>query len=122
MRGGEGLGRGSELPNDMLPAFDYGSLNEDHKKAASEIARLLEDNGNEMIAELIKSKFQLTEPVRKKPEESIFVRACLENNIHCSIQGWVAHGIGPDAVHYPLISISEDVRVLDKLVTFIRNI
>jgi hypothetical protein len=120
--GGKGVGGGNELPIDLIPVFDYGSINETHQQAASEIARMLDESGNEMLAELIKFKFNIKEPKKIPPTESIFVKICRENNIHITIQGYVSEGIDVDSTQYPIVSISEDVRVLDKLVTFIRDI
>jgi hypothetical protein len=110
------------LPSNMIPAFNYGSINDTHKQAASEIARLLAESGNETLSELIKFKFNIIEPKQTPPTESVFVQICQENNIHVTIQGYVSNGVGSDAVQFPIIAISEDVRVLDQLVSFIRNI
>lgn len=120
--GGNGACNENELPSDMIPAFDYGSINDNHKQAASEIARLLAEGGNETLSELIKFKFNVIEPKKTAPAESVFVQICQDNNIHVTVQGYVFNGVGSDAVQFPIIAISEDVRVLDQLVAFIRNI
>lgn len=99
--------------NVFLPLFDYGSINEDHKKAATEIANIIEKNGNEMLASFIRHRFSVVEPKKYDLAESIFIKSCKENNIPIAIQGYLKHGDGPDAIHYPLVCINEDVRTLD---------
>ncbi len=101
--------------------FDYGSINDDHKAAAKEIAELADQMGNSMLSELIKTRFQLKTIPKYPLEESIFVKECLKADVKVVTQGYVRVGTEPDIVQYPLLAICEDVRNLDKLVISIRN-
>jgi predicted TIM-barrel fold metal-dependent hydrolase len=98
----------------FVPLFDYGSVNDDHRAAAAEISELIKAHGNDMLAELIKVRFNVVEPNRYDVAQSPFVKACKEHGLPIAIQGWIQQGEGPDAVFYPLICVNEDVRRFDE--------
>jgi hypothetical protein len=103
----------------MKQLFNYGDLKKEHKDAAIEIAELARQLGQDNLADTIAHKFQLVEPNKFKIEDSIFAQACDQAGFKYWIMGWVAEGEGADAIHYPIVSITEDVRKLDNFITSI---
>ena len=99
--------------------FDYGSINDQHKKAIFEVMMLAKQFGHDNFAEFLKFKFEIVEPNRYNLNESEFIQACEKNQVQYNIQGYVKNSLDPDAVHYPIVSITEDIR---KLNTFIKNV
>ena len=100
----------------MKQLFNYGDLKKEHKDAASEIADLARQLGQDNLAEVIAHKFQLVEPNKFKIEDSIFAQSCDRAGFKYWIMGWVSEGDGPDAVQYPIVSITEDVRKYDNFI------
>lgn len=98
--------------------FDYGNVTQDHKKLLLEIIELAKKSGNDVFAEFIKHKFQIVEPNRFDLANSKFIESCEKHRFSYNIQGYVVDGLNPDAVHYPIVSITEDIRKLDE---FIKN-
>lgn len=98
--------------------FDYGSINEEHKKVVLEIMELAKQSGNDVFAEFIKHKFQIVEPKKYDLAESKFVEACEKHNFKYHVMGYVVDGTNPDSIHYPIVSITEDIRKLEE---FIKN-
>jgi len=111
----------SELPTEMKPVFDYGSLNDDHKKAAEEIVFILRTIGQDFIAESISQRFKLVEPKKFNLEDSKFFQSCREAGIYINIQGFLVDHSDPEKTEYPIISLSEDVRNFDRLYETIKN-
>jgi len=98
----------------FVPLFDYGSVNDDHRAAAAEIAELAKSHGSDMLAELIKVRFKVVEPNRYDISQSPFFQACKAHGMPVAIQGWIQQGDGADTVFYPLLCINEDVRKFDE--------
>lgn len=93
--------------------FNYGELNEDHKKAAIEILNLLQTiKDPDIVSELIKEHFALTTKPKYDHSNSPFLKICEEINLPCNIQGWVED----NGVMYPLFILSGDIRKLDELI------
>lgn len=107
--------------DNMLPVFDYGSLNDDHKKAAEEIASLAEQHGMSMFADLVKTRFQVKEIPKYDISQSEFVKYCDKAGLHLGIQGFIREGGEPDIIQYPLMTLCDDVRKLEKLVEVIKE-
>jgi len=101
----------------LIPVFDYGSLNDDHKAAAEECVALAKQLNQPMLAELIKVKFQLVEPNRYDMDSSKFVQAAKEAGIYIAIQGHVKEG----DTEYQLVSVNEDIRKLDKFIELLNK-
>jgi hypothetical protein len=101
----------------LIPVFDYGSLNDDHKAAAEECVALAKQMNQPMLAELIKVKFQLVEPNRYDMDSSKFVQAAKEAGIYIAIQGHVKEG----DTEYQLVSVNEDIRKLDKFIELLNK-
>jgi hypothetical protein len=101
----------------MLPNFNYGQISDEQKSVAVEIIELAKQSGNNELAELIKYKFQIVEPNKFDITNSAFVQACEAAGFKYWIQGWLIED--PDnlaSMQYPIISITEDVRKLDKFI------
>ena len=105
----------------MQPVFDYGSINEDHKKAAEEIANLAETHGMTMFAELIKTRFQVKEIPKYDITQSEFVKYTQKAGLNFAIQGFIREGAEPDFMQYPLLTICDDVRKLEKFIEVIKK-
>lgn len=105
----------------MIPLFDYGSINQDHIAAATEIAGLAEQFGSSMLAELIRSRFKVKEIPKYDMTNSKFINECTKANIHCNVQGFVQEGQEPDYMQYQLVSICEDIRKLDAFIDSIKS-
>lgn len=107
--------------NGIKQTFDYGSITDQHKEAVEEVANLARQMGNHTFAEFINHKFNVVEPKRFNLEDSEFYRFCKENEIKIFLQGHCQDGIGPEAVHYPVVSITEDIRTMDAFVAKIKG-
>jgi hypothetical protein len=88
--------------------FNYEEINDDHKKAALEIARLVEKFHGGDIAMLIKQKFDLVEKTRYDITESPFFKLAKDSGIQINVHGWIEEGGAK--VHYPLITMCDDIR------------
>lgn len=106
----------------MTPVFNYGDISEQHKEAAVEIAGLIANSGNPMLAELVKQRFKIVQVPRYDINQSPFIEACKSAGVFPAVQGYVQEGVDVDKMEYPLISICEDVRKLEKLVEAIKNL
>jgi|AntAceMinimDraft_5_1070358.scaffolds.fasta_scaffold08386_4 hypothetical protein len=106
-----------------MKLFDYGSITEQHKEAIQEVVDLATQSGNDVFAEFIKYKFQLIDPVRVDHKDTEFYKACAENDIHVWIMGYIQDGVGndPSMPFYPVVSITEDIRKIEKLVEFLKK-
>ncbi len=106
-----------------MKLFDYGSITEQHKEAIQEVVDLANHSGNDIFAELIKHKFQLVEPIRVDHKDTEFYKACAENDIHVWTMGYIQDGGGndPSIPFYPVVSITEDIRKIEKLVEFLKK-
>jgi hypothetical protein len=107
----------------MQNVFDYGAINDHHKEAIQEVIDLARNTGNEMFAEVLKHKFQLVEPIRVEYKDTAFYKACTENDIHVWTMGYVQDGGGndPSIPFYPVVSITEDIRKIEKLVETLKK-
>jgi hypothetical protein len=102
--------------------FDYSTLNDDHKTAAAEIAIFLEGQGHREIASVIKHRFKIEEIPFYNLENSEFYNYCQQAGIFCAIQGYVHENVNTsDAIQYPIVCISNDIRSLEKLVAVIKG-
>jgi len=101
----------------MKSVFDYGSLKQEHKDTAEEIAKILSDAGQDMLSTLIKEKFQLVEKPTYDWENSPFVLAAVEAGLYCNCQGTVVD----NGVNYQIVSITDDIRRLEKIIPAIIN-
>lgn len=101
----------------MIPVFDYRNITEEHKKVAEEIANILSDIGQPMLAELVKVKFQVVDRPKYKLDDSPFIDFCKKAGLHFTIQGYTIE----NGVEYPLVTLCEDIRKLNKLHEVMKN-
>jgi hypothetical protein len=106
-----------------MELFDYGSIKEEHKQAVMEVMELARASGNDVFAEFLKHKFKIEEPVKIDYKQSEFYKHCVANDIKVWNMGWVQDGGGnkPEEPYYPVVSITEDIRVIEKLMDSIKN-
>ena len=102
----------------MIPIFDYGSINEDHKLAAEECAKLIETQNPE-VSILIRERFKIVEPKRIPLEESSFYNTAKSFGIIPSQQGYM---VGPDGVHIPMVAIFGDIKQLDQFLEYSKSL
>jgi hypothetical protein len=88
----------------IIQPFDYGSLTEDHKRAAYEISKMLSPE----LAEAIKIKFQ----IKDIPEYDIseLNQKFKDKGIHYSIQGYALNS----GKRHPIICVQLDCRDWEK--------
>ena len=65
----------------------------------------------------IKHRFKIEEIPFYNLENSEFYNYCTKAGLFCAVQGYIHENINtPDAVQYPIVCISGDIRTLEKLV------
>lgn len=101
--------------------FDYGAINDDHKKAAEEIAKFIKDQGHASLSDLILQRFNIREVPYYDITQSKFYQECQKAGIFVATQGFIQEGTGLDAIQYPLCVISGDIRRLDKFIDSIKD-
>jgi hypothetical protein len=102
----------------MIPLFDYGSISEEHKRAAEECAKLIEIE-NPQVAVLIRERFKIVEPKKIPLEESSFYNTAKSFGIVPSQQGYM---VDPDGVHIPMIALFGDIKQLDRFLEYSKNL
>ena len=102
-----------------IEMFDYGSISDEQKRALNECANFLSIKHPD-IAQTIRNKFYLVEPKKVKMETSNFLQLCKEANINWSLQGFtLTRDEKEEEIQYPIVSITEDIRELERLLLFI---
>lgn len=102
-----------------IEMFDYGSISDEQKKALNECANFLSTKHPD-IAQTIRNKFYLVEPKKVKLETSNFLQLCKAANINYSLQGFtLTRDEKEEEIQYPIVSITEDIRELERLLLFI---
>jgi predicted house-cleaning noncanonical NTP pyrophosphatase (MazG superfamily) len=101
--------------------FDYGSINDEHKKVAEEICKFLRDSNLKEIADVISQRFQLVQIPEYDMTQSKFFKECNKVGIFVACQGFLQEGTGTDAMKYPMVNISGDIRKMDQLIDSIKN-
>jgi hypothetical protein len=109
------------MTKDVVPAFDYGSINETHQAVAKEIASWLTSMGLADVAKELLLRFKIEENKKYDITQSKFYQICQEAGIFVSGQGILVEGEGKDAIEYPLVAINGDIRQLDKFIEFVQN-
>ena len=103
----------------MIPVFDYGaSMNDDHKAAAEECAKLIEPH-NPYIASQIRERFKIIEPKRMDPESSEFYRTAKEFGLLPAQQGYM---VGPDGVQIPMVALCADLPKFDDFLQYYKKL
>ena len=106
---------------EMIPMFDYGNINLQHKSAAKEIATWLADQGHHELSELVNRRFEVVQIPKYDLSQSEFYQECQKAGVHVGIQGYTQEGTGLDAIQYPLVTASGDIRKMNELVKSIRG-
>jgi hypothetical protein len=108
-----------ETAEEFYPNYDYGNITKDDKALVKEIIKMLEKENQYGLSEQLKLTFGLKDITRYEIEKSVFYNLCKENNIALQKQGDIK--VSENGIHteYPIVSICEDIRRLDK---FIENI
>tara|TARA_B100000900_G_C20419781_1_gene650442 strand:+ start:421 stop:789 length:369 start_codon:yes stop_codon:yes gene_type:complete len=100
---------------DVLPGFDYEKLSQEQKEAVDEVFRVLSEKYSTLDLTPLRIKFKLEEKKYYDLEDSNFAKRCENNKIVLDTQGWIKEGLGEDAIHYPLVTMSGDIRQFEKL-------
>lgn len=106
---------------DLIPAFDFGSVNEQHQAAAKEISEWLRGYGMTEIADEILRRYKIDPLPSYDLEQSEFFRLAREAGIFVAGQGTLVEGEGKDKMQYPLVAISGDIRKMDEFIKFVKN-
>ena len=99
----------------VLPGFDYDNLTDEQKTAVDEVFRVLSEKYSTLDLTPLRIKFKLEEKKYYNLEDSDFYKECAKNRIVVNTQWYVRNGIGDDAIHYPIISVTGDVRDFDNI-------
>ena len=94
----------------MIPLFDYRNINDDHKSAAEECAKLV-DSIAPHVAAMIRERFEIVQPKRLPLETSEFYNKITEFGIQPMQQGYM---VGPDGVQIPMVAICAEITKFDK--------
>ena len=105
-----------------VPNYDYGNITDDDRILIREICEQLEQNGNKSDSEYLKQQFQLKQAWQYDLKNSPFVKFCQNNDIRISKQGYMTTFQNNETREYPIISICEDIRKFEKLVSDIVNL
>lgn len=106
---------------DVIPAFDFGSINEQHQSAAKEIAGWLKSLGFNDLSEELLTRFKIQSIPTYDIENSEFYKLAKEAGIYVAGQGTLVEGQGKDAMQYPLVAISGDIRQMDKFIETVKK-
>lgn len=109
------------MTTEMLPVFDYGNISDTQKAAAKEIADWLSSLGLHDVSRDLLVRFKIEENKKYDVSQSKFYKLCQEGGIYVAGQGVVIEGQGKDAIEYPLVAISGDIRQFDKFIEFVQN-
>ncbi len=100
---------------DVLPGFDYERLSQEQKEAVDEVFRVLSEKHSTLDLTPLRIKFKLEEKKYYDLKDSNFCKRCKDNKIVVDTQGWIKEGLGEDAIHYPLVTMSGDIRQFEEL-------
>lgn len=100
---------------DILPGFDYEKLSQEQKEAVDEVFRVLSEKYSTLDLTPLRIRFKFEEKKYYDLEESDFFKRCKDNKIVVDTQGWRKEGLGEDAIHYPLVTMSGDIRQFEEI-------
>lgn len=96
--------------------IDVNTITTREKQLIEEICSNLSDNESLKI----KQKFRIESIPEYDLSKSLFYQACQNNNIWSPNVGFIEESLGTkNAIRYPIIGISEDIRKLEKLTIYI---
>jgi len=111
-----------EHNDDFKPRFNYGQIQKEHLDVVNEIINLANESQNIVFAEFLKWKFNIKEVKKYDLTKNKFLNAAQKAGVFCSIQGTIREGEKEGAIEYPVISITEDPRKLEKIYEAIEEI
>ena len=103
-----------EIKN-VLPGFDYENLSQEQKEAVDEVFRVLSEKYSTLDLTPLRIKFKFEEKKYYDLEDSDFAKRCKDNKIVVETQGWKKEGLSEAAIHYPLVTLSGDIRQFEEL-------
>ena len=109
------------MSKEIVPVFDYGSINEVQQNVAKEIAGWLSSRGLTDVSRDLLVRFKIEENKKYDITQSKFYQTCKAAGIYVAGQGILVEGEGANATEYPLVAISGDIRELDKFIDFVKN-
>lgn len=104
--------------DDMIPVFDYGNITPEHQSLVRDILQRIDNNKQpEDIKNDLSVIFKLQGENEYDLEKSIFLKYAKKVNLNANKQGHITVKEGSDVpINYPIMSVSDDIRKLDKLV------
>ena len=103
---------------DMIPVFDYGNIKPEHQALVRDILQRIDNNKQpEDIKNDLSVLFKLQGENEFDLEKSTFIKYAERVNLGPAKQGHITVKEGKDVpINYPIISVCDDIRKLDKLV------
>ena len=105
---------------DVIGNYDYGSVSDSDKEVVKEIIDLLrarEQVPCSMVAEELKTRFQLEEIPMKNIEDSVWGQLTKDERLGQSVQGYkMSHDENGKKIRIPHIGFSADLEYLDEFV------
>jgi len=92
-------------------SFHPNDITDEHKKAVEEAAKILDTMGLDKASMVLKEKFHIQEGEKVKSDNFAFVKICEAHNIPLTNNGYIRD----NNKLYPILSLCEDVRNLEKL-------
>jgi len=99
----------------FTPEYDYGNITDDDRILIREICEQLETKGNLSDSAFLRNQFQLKQIWQYDLANSPFVKMCKDNNIEIQKQGHMTTYENGEAREYPIVTLCEDIRKLEKL-------
>lgn len=106
---------------DLVPAFDFGSINEQHQSAAKEISGWLKSLGLTEVSEEILRRYKIDPIPSYNLDESEFYQLATKAGFYVAGQGTLIEGEGKDKIQIPLVAISGDIRKLNDFINIVKN-
>jgi len=101
---------------EYTPNYDYGNITEEDKALVKEITLLLEKENQFDTSELLKMTFGLRDIEKYDIQSSPIYQVCKEINLPLANQGTVKVFENGKTIEYPVISICDDIRRLNKII------
>lgn len=103
----------------LLPIYNYGNVTEDDKTLVREVINMLDQDKQYSTSQLLKERFKMNDVIQYDRNESVFLNYANDMNLPIHIQGHSTQTKGDKTYHYPIFSLCDDIRVLNK---FVENI
>ena len=100
-----------------VPGFDYERLTLEQKIAVDELIRLIAEKYQDIDFGHLRTTFKLEDKKYYDMKNSEFAELVQNQGIVLDTQGHVKIGLGSDAMHYPIVAVTSDIRNFDKVLT-----